>query len=101
MRAESRAISSSAVTTRCFAPPLRLYLTRYAMRPPGSQARRASVLKSALGPLTDLLDDPRVVEVMLNADGVVWVERVSEGVVRTRLTVARADADARRARGGR
>jgi Flp pilus assembly CpaF family ATPase len=30
-----------------------------------NQARRASALKSALGPLTDLLDDPRVVEVML------------------------------------
>jgi hypothetical protein len=41
-----------------------------------SQARRASALKSALGPLTDLLDDPRVVEVMLNADGVVWVPGV-------------------------
>ncbi len=58
-----------------------------------SQARRASALKSALGPLTDLLDDPRVVEVMLNADGVVWVERVGEGVVRTRITVSAADAD--------
>ncbi len=58
-----------------------------------SQARRASALKSALGPLTDLLDDPRVVEVMLNADGVVWVERVGEGVVRTRITVPAADAD--------
>ena len=58
-----------------------------------SQARRASALKSALGPLTDLLDDPRVVEVMLNADGVVWVERVGEGVVRTRITVSAADAE--------
>ncbi len=58
-----------------------------------SQARRASALKSALGPLTELLDDPRVVEVMLNADGVVWVERVGEGVVRTRITVCSADAD--------
>jgi type IV secretion system protein VirB11 len=58
-----------------------------------SQARRASALKSALGPLTDLLDDPRVVEVMLNADGLVWVERVGEGVVRTRITVSAADAD--------
>ena len=58
-----------------------------------SQARRASALKSALGPLTALLDDPRVVEVMLNADGVVWVERVGEGVVRTRITVSAADAE--------
>ena len=40
-----------------------------------SQARRASALKSTLGPLATFLDDPRVVEVMLNADGVVWAER--------------------------
>jgi Flp pilus assembly CpaF family ATPase len=44
---------------------------------------------TTLGPLTDLLDDPRVVEVMLNADGVVWVERV----VRTRITVFAANAE--------
>jgi len=61
--------------------------------PSESQARRASALKSALGPLTDLLDDPRVVEVMLKADGVVWVERVGGGVVRTHITVSAADVD--------
>jgi hypothetical protein len=48
-----------------------------------SQARRASALKSALGPLTDLLDDPRVVEVMLNADGL----RTSPGGERPRAEV--------------
>ena len=41
-----------------------------------SRARRASALESALGPLTELLDDVRVVEVLLNAEGVFWVERV-------------------------
>ena len=41
-----------------------------------SRARRASALESALGPLTELLDDLRVVEVLLNAEGVFWVERV-------------------------
>ena len=58
-----------------------------------SRARRARALESALGPVADLLADPRVVEVMLNADGVVWVERVGEGVVRTRITVSPADAE--------
>ena len=32
-----------------------------------------------LGPLEPLLDDPRVSEVMVNGDGVVWVER--DGVI--------------------
>jgi P-type conjugative transfer ATPase TrbB len=58
-----------------------------------SQARRASALESALGPVSQLLDDPRVVEVMLNADGVVWVERLGEGVVRTPVTMRAADAE--------
>jgi type IV secretion system protein TrbB len=58
-----------------------------------SRARRASALESALGPLTDSLDDRRVVEVMFNADGGVWVERVGEGVVRTRFTVSAAGAE--------
>jgi hypothetical protein len=48
-----------------------------------SQARRASVLRSALGPLTPLLDDPRIVEMMLNADGVVCGRSVGEGLLRT------------------
>jgi hypothetical protein len=53
--------------------------------PPGlseSQARRASALKSTLGPLATFLDDPRVVEVMLNADGVVWVDRIAARAAR-------------------
>jgi type IV secretion system protein VirB11 len=58
-----------------------------------SQARRASALRSALGPLTALLDDPRVVEVMLNADGVVWVDRLGEGLLRTPVIMGPADAD--------
>ena len=58
-----------------------------------SQARRASALRSALGPLTALLDDPRVVEVMLNADGVVWVDWLGEGLLRTPVIMGAADAD--------
>jgi type IV secretion system protein VirB11 len=58
-----------------------------------SQARRASALRSALGPLIALLDDPRVVEVMLNADGVVWIEKLGEGVLRTPARMSAADAE--------
>jgi type IV secretion system protein TrbB len=58
-----------------------------------SQARRASALRSALGPLTTFLDDPRVVEVMLNADGVVWVDKIGEGMIRTPVVMPAADAE--------
>jgi hypothetical protein len=58
-----------------------------------SQARRASALKSTLGPLATFLDDPRVVEVMLNADGVVWIDRIGEGLLRTSVTMTAADAE--------
>jgi P-type conjugative transfer ATPase TrbB len=58
-----------------------------------SQARRASALKSTLGPLATFLDDPRVVEVMLNADGVVWIDRIGEGLLRTSVTMSAVDAE--------
>ncbi|MGD0677752.1 MAG: hypothetical protein ABSC94_20230 [Polyangiaceae bacterium] len=58
-----------------------------------SQARRASALRSALGPLIALLDDPQVVEVMLNANGVVWIEKLGEGVLRTPARMSAADAE--------
>ncbi len=57
------------------------------------QVRRASTLRSALGPLATFLDDPRVVEVMLSAAGVVWVDQAGDGPLRTSVTVSAADAD--------
>ena len=69
-------------------------VTRKAPHEPSeSQARRASALRSALGPLTALLEDPRIVEVMLNADGVVWVDRIGEGLLRTPVTMGAGDAE--------
>src|SRR5262249_12402230 len=41
-----------------------------------SHARRSAALRSALGPLMEFLVDDRVVELMLNPDGTVWVEAV-------------------------
>jgi P-type conjugative transfer ATPase TrbB len=48
-----------------------------------AQARRLASLRSAMLPIVPFLDDDRVIEVMLNADGAVWVERVGEGLVET------------------
>jgi type IV secretion system protein VirB11 len=53
----------------------------------------ARALRRALGPLIALLDDPQVVEVMLNADGVVWIEKLGEGVLRTPARMSAADAE--------
>src|ERR1700687_81472 len=61
--------------------------------PTESQARRSSALESALGPILDFLADERVVEVMLNADGAVWIERHGEGVLRTDVRMARAESE--------
>jgi type IV secretion system protein VirB11 len=48
-----------------------------------SQSRRAAALESALRPLVPFLGDDLVVEVMVNADGFVWVERIGAGMFRT------------------
>jgi type IV secretion system protein VirB11 len=58
-----------------------------------SQARRTSALRSALGPLVGFLEDPDVVEVMLNADGIVWVEKLGEGMFRSGVAMSRGDAE--------
>jgi Flp pilus assembly CpaF family ATPase len=49
--------------------------------------------ESQVRPLTALLDAPRIVEVMLNADGVVWVDRIGEGLLRTPVTMGAGDAE--------
>jgi len=58
-----------------------------------SQARRASALESALAPIAALLDDPRVVEIMGNADGVVWVDRLGEDLSKTDVRLSPADVE--------
>src|ERR1700689_5856569 len=58
-----------------------------------SQTRRTSALRSAPGPVLPYLEDPRVVEVMLNADGVVWVDKLGEGMFRTSVTMLAPDAE--------
>lgn len=57
-------------------------------------ARGARMLRTALG--TDVaawLEDPAVVEVMLNPDGRLWVDRLSEGLADTGEVLSAADGE--------
>lgn len=48
---------------------------------PEGLTRGVRMLRTALGPvISRLLDDPAVVEVMLNPDGRLWVDRLSDGL---------------------
>ncbi|TIW25788.1 MAG: P-type conjugative transfer ATPase TrbB [Mesorhizobium sp.] len=48
------------------------------------RARSSRMLRTALGPaIARFLDDPAIVEVMLNPDGRIWVDRLSEGLADT------------------
>ncbi len=50
------------------------------------------MLRTALGPaVAQFLEDPAIVEVMLNSDGRLWVDRLSDGLSDTgeRLSAAR------------
>jgi P-type conjugative transfer ATPase TrbB len=61
---------------------------------PETQARKAQALAHALGPvIAEALAAPDVVEVIVNADGAIWIERVGAGRTRSGQTLARADAE--------
>lgn len=46
------------------------------------------MLRTALGSaISAFLEDPAVVEVMLNPDGKLWVDRLSDGLADTRATL--------------
>lgn len=52
------------------------------------------MLRTALGPsISGYLEDPSVVEVMLNPDGRLWIDRLSGGLADTGHKVAPADAE--------
>ncbi|MER8779192.1 P-type conjugative transfer ATPase TrbB [Mesorhizobium sp. M0977] len=56
--------------------------------------RGARMLRTALGPaIARLLEEPAVVEVMLNPDGRIWVDWLSEGLADTGETMAAADGE--------
>ncbi|QPC91567.1 P-type conjugative transfer ATPase TrbB [Mesorhizobium sp. INR15] len=57
-------------------------------------ARSSRMLRTALGPaITRFLDDPAIVEVMLNPDGRIWVDRLSQGLADTGETLRPADGE--------
>ncbi|MFG1392317.1 P-type conjugative transfer ATPase TrbB [Xanthobacter agilis] len=67
-----------------------------AASPHGSEGltRGVRMLRTALGPvISSLLDDPAVVEVMLNPDGHLWVDRLSEGLATTCERLAPSDGE--------
>ncbi len=46
--------------------------------------RSARMLRTALGPaIAEFLDDPSIVEVMLNPDGRLWIDRLADGLADT------------------
>ena len=61
---------------------------------PEAIARGARMLRTALGPaIALLLEDPAVVEVMLNPDGRLWIDRLSEGLSDTGERLSAADGE--------
>ena len=57
-------------------------------------ARGARMLRTALGPaIGRLLEDPAVVEVMLNPDGRVWIDRLAGGLADTGTRLSAADGE--------
>ncbi len=56
--------------------------------------RGARMLRTALGPaIARFLEDPSIVEVMLNPDGRLWIDRLSEGLCDTGERLSPADGE--------
>jgi type IV secretion system protein VirB11 len=56
--------------------------------------RQVRMLRTAMGPaIATALEDPDVVEVLLNPDGTLWVDTLSHGRKPTGLTLSREDGD--------
>lgn len=77
-------------------------MDRRADLPPGespspgaeSDARRIRMLRTAMGPqIAAALEDPEIVEVMLNPDGSLWVDRLGTGRAPTGTRLAAAVAE--------
>lgn len=61
---------------------------------PEGRARSSRMLRTALGvAISRFLDDPAVVEVMLNPDGRIWVDRLTNGLAETQETLSAADGE--------
>src|ERR1700761_78114 len=59
-----------------------------------SFSRGARMLRTALGPaIATFLEDPSIVEVMLNPDGRLWIARLSGGLEDTGSVMSAADGE--------
>lgn len=59
-----------------------------------SFTRSARMLRTALGPaIADFLEDPSIVEVMLNPDGRLWIDRLTGGLEDTGQSLSAADGE--------
>ncbi len=59
-----------------------------------ARTRSVIMLRTAMGPaIAAALDDPQVVEVMLNPDGRLWFDRLGSGRVDSGITLSVADAE--------
>ena len=59
-----------------------------------AKSRGARMLRTALGPsIAGWLDDPAVIEVMLNPDGQLWLDRLGEGISNTGELLSAADGE--------
>jgi type IV secretion system protein TrbB len=57
-------------------------------------SRSARMLRTALGPaIAKWLEDPAIVEIMLNPDGRLWIDRLTEGLADTGERVSVADGE--------
>ena len=56
--------------------------------------RRIRMLRTAMGPeITQALEDPDVVEIMLNPDGSLWIDRLSSGRAPMGISLSAADGE--------
>lgn len=59
-----------------------------------TESRRATMLRTAMGAaIAQALRDPAVVEVMVNPDGRLWIDRLGEGRTDTGVALAAADVE--------
>ena len=60
---------------------------------PEAAARGIGMLRTAMGAITSWLDDPSIVEVMLNPDGRLWIDRLSGGLSDTGKRLSAQDGE--------
>ena len=57
-------------------------------------SRGARMLRTAFGPaITRFLEDPAIIEVMLNPDGRLWIDRLSGGLLETTECLSAPDGE--------